>query len=91
VRLLLLRLPKGAKQGTLKTWLVRAHDRGARILSGTEVTRVVVEAGVARGVEAVQRTADGHTYRVSVRASRTSNRSQHQIPAACCRRNVDHR
>lgn len=61
---------RGAKQGTLKTYLQRAHDRGAKILAMTEVSRVVIEAGVARGVEAVQTAADGSKHRVSVRAKR---------------------
>ncbi len=61
---------KGAKQGTLKTYLQRAFDRGARILVGTEVSRVVVEAGLARGIEAVQRAADGSAHRVTIRAKR---------------------
>ena len=55
---------RGAKQSTLKTWLVDAHRAGARILVRTRARRVVVEGGAARGVEAV--TADGH--RVTVRS-----------------------
>jgi len=56
--------PRGAKQSTLKTWLVDAQEAGARILVRTAAERVVVEAGAARGVEA--RTAEGH--KVSVRS-----------------------
>lgn len=56
---------RGAKQGTLKTYLQRAHDRGARVLADTFVDRVVVEAGRAVGIEAVQA---GH--RVTIRARR---------------------
>jgi long-chain-alcohol oxidase len=55
---------RGAKQSTLKTWLVDAHAAGARVLVCTQARRVVVEGGTARGVEA--RTRDGH--RVAVRA-----------------------
>jgi choline dehydrogenase-like flavoprotein len=61
---------KGAKQGTMKTYLQQAHQRGARILVGTTVSRVVVEAGLARGIEAVQVGADGAQHRVTVRAKR---------------------
>lgn len=60
----------GAKQGTLKTYLQRAYDRGARIVAGTEVSRVLIEAGLARGVEATHRTADGSLHRVTVNAKR---------------------
>ncbi|HTM18915.1 MAG TPA: GMC family oxidoreductase N-terminal domain-containing protein [Kofleriaceae bacterium] len=61
---------KGAKQGTMVTYLQQAHARGARILVGTTVNRVVVEAGLARGIEAVQVGADGSQHRVTVRAKR---------------------
>lgn len=61
---------KGAKQGTLKTYLARAHHKGARLLVDTEVSRIVVDAGEARGIEAVQRAADGTTRRVTIRAAR---------------------
>ena len=56
--------PRGAKQSTLKTWLVDAHAAGARILVRTRAERIVVTAGEARGVEA--RTAEGR--RVTVRS-----------------------
>jgi long-chain-alcohol oxidase len=55
---------RGAKQSTLKTWLVDAHAAGARMLVRTQARRVIIEAGATRGVEA--RTTDGH--RVTVRA-----------------------
>ena len=54
----------GAKQSTVKTWLLDAHAAGARILVNTRAERVVTERGTATGVDA--RTAGGH--RVSVRA-----------------------
>jgi choline dehydrogenase-like flavoprotein len=60
----------GAKQSTLKTYLERAHRRGARILVGTEVDRVTIEAGLARGVEATHRAPDGSVHRVKIRANR---------------------
>jgi long-chain-alcohol oxidase len=56
----------GAKQSTVKTWLVDAAQRGARIVVRASVDRVRVEGGAARGVEA--RTADGHRLDVRARA-----------------------
>jgi long-chain-alcohol oxidase len=56
----------GAKQSTVKTWLVDAAGDGARIVVRTSVDRVVVEGGAARGVQA--RTADGHRLTVRARA-----------------------
>jgi choline dehydrogenase-like flavoprotein len=61
---------RGAKQGTMRTWLQRAQARGARLLPGAEVSRVVVEAGAAVGVEATQVGAGGRAHRVTVRARR---------------------
>ncbi len=55
---------RGAKQSTLKTWLVDAQRAGARIVPRTRAIRVVVQGGAVRGVEA--RTDGGH--RVTVRA-----------------------
>jgi len=57
---------RGAKQSTLKTWLVDAHAAGARILVRTRARRVLVDGGVTRGVEA--ETADGHSVTVRARA-----------------------
>ncbi len=60
----------GAKQGTLRTFLQRAHDAGARLLVETTVERVLVERGAAVGVLATQRAADGRPHRVTIRATR---------------------
>ena len=57
---------RGAKQSTLRTWLVDAHSAGARVLVRTRARRVLVENGAACGVEAV--TADGQTVTVRSRA-----------------------
>jgi long-chain-alcohol oxidase len=54
----------GAKQSVVKTWLSDAAAEGARIVVRVRAERVVVQGGVARGVEA--RTLDGH--RVTVRS-----------------------
>jgi choline dehydrogenase-like flavoprotein len=56
--------PSNAKQSTLVTYVPRAERAGAQVLAGTRVERVVVDAGVVRGVEAVR--SDGH--RLSVDA-----------------------
>ena len=64
MRLVRLRLPARREAVDLKTWLLDAHAAGARILVRARARRVVVESGVARGVEA--ETVDGH--RVTVRA-----------------------
>lgn len=58
----------GAKQGTVKTYLQDAHDRGARILVKAYVRRVLIERGVAIGAELNVQNADGQSYRVTVRA-----------------------
>ncbi len=44
--------PYGRKQTALLTFLQDAHDRGARIISGCHVERVLVSRGQAAGVEA---------------------------------------
>jgi choline dehydrogenase-like flavoprotein len=49
--------PTNAKQSTLVTYVPRAERAGARVLAGTRVERVVVEAGAVRGVAAMR--ADG--------------------------------
>jgi choline dehydrogenase-like flavoprotein len=58
----------GAKQGTMKTYLQDASDRGARIVTGCRVERVLVSGGRAAGVEGVATGPDGSTTRVVVRA-----------------------
>ncbi len=58
--------PYGAKQSTLRTWLVDASSAGADILVRTRAERVIVEAGAARGVTA--RTHEGHEVSIKARA-----------------------
>jgi choline dehydrogenase-like flavoprotein len=48
----------GAKQSVVKTWLADAHQTGTRLIVETKVSRVLVEAGAARGITGV--TNDGH-------------------------------
>ena len=44
--------PLGAKQSTMRTWLEDAAAAGARIVVGAKARRVLVENGVAAGVDA---------------------------------------
>src|SRR6202140_1362477 len=44
--------PYGRKQSAVLTFLQDAHDRGARIIAGCRVERVIVSQGRAAGVEA---------------------------------------
>jgi long-chain-alcohol oxidase len=43
----------GAKQSVVKTWLADAQQAGARLVTRTKVSRVLVEGGAARGVAGV--------------------------------------
>lgn len=56
----------GAKQSTAKTWLQDASDAGARLHVGVRGTRVLVEQGVAVGVEG--RSTSGDRVVVKARA-----------------------
>jgi choline dehydrogenase-like flavoprotein len=58
----------GSKQGTLKTYLQDASDRGARVVTGCRVERVLVSGGRAAGVEGVAVGVDATATRVVVRA-----------------------
>jgi hypothetical protein len=49
----------GAKQSVVKTWLKDAHDQGARLITGTRIDRVLVEAGAARASSGIRRPATG--------------------------------
>jgi choline dehydrogenase-like flavoprotein len=61
--------PYGCKQTALLTFLQDAHDRGARIISGCRVERVLLRQGRATGVEAIVADAQsGLRHRVVVRA-----------------------
>jgi choline dehydrogenase-like flavoprotein len=61
--------PFGRKRTTLLTFLQDAHDRGARIISGCRVERVLVRQGRAAGVEArVAGGEPGQQHSVVVRA-----------------------
>jgi long-chain-alcohol oxidase len=56
----------GAKQSVVKTWLVDAHAAGARLITGTKVSRILIEGGGARGIAGV--TDQGHHLTVRSRA-----------------------
>ena len=60
---------RGAKQSTLRTYLEDAAASGARFVTHTEVSRVVLAQGRAAGVEAVVRTPGQPPRRLAVRAS----------------------
>jgi choline dehydrogenase-like flavoprotein len=61
--------PFGCKRTALLTFLRDAHDRGARIISGCRVERVLFRQGRAAGVEAqVAGAQPGQQHRVVVRA-----------------------
>jgi choline dehydrogenase-like flavoprotein len=61
--------PFGRKRTALLTFLQDAHDRGARIISGCRVERVLVRQGRAAGVEArVAGVQPGQQHSVVVRA-----------------------
>ena len=56
----------GAKQSTVKTWLLDAHRAGARVVVRTRAEKVLIEDGAARGVQVA--TADGGRATVRARA-----------------------
>jgi choline dehydrogenase-like flavoprotein len=56
---------RGAKRSTTTTYLQRAADRGARLVTGCSALKVVAERGRAVGVLA--RSKDGHELRVRAR------------------------
>lgn len=56
----------GAKQSVTKTWLADASARGARLIVGVDVRKILVQQGHAAGVSAV--TADGVPVTVRSRA-----------------------
>ncbi|MDQ1513675.1 MAG: hypothetical protein QOC59_1517, partial [Microbacteriaceae bacterium] len=58
----------GSKQGTLKTYLQDAADRGAQIVVRCRAERVLVENGRATGVEGTYQDEAGRHARVVVRA-----------------------
>jgi choline dehydrogenase-like flavoprotein len=60
----------GSKQSADRTWLADAQEHGARFLTFTRATRVLIDGGRAAGVEAVWQTPDGRGAQVIVRAPR---------------------
>lgn len=59
--------PSGAKQGTLKTYLQDAHERGARILVNASVHALEQDCGRIRGARVRVQDRDGATREVEVR------------------------
>ncbi|MCC6897290.1 MAG: GMC family oxidoreductase N-terminal domain-containing protein [Anaerolineae bacterium] len=62
--------PFGAKQGTLKTYLQEAHERGTRILVNAHVNHLLIERGAAVGAALTVQSADGLPQPVTIRAKR---------------------
>jgi choline dehydrogenase-like flavoprotein len=60
--------PFGAKQGTLKTYLQDAFQRGARIVVNAHVNHILIRNGIADGAELTLRDADGGSRQITVRA-----------------------
>jgi choline dehydrogenase-like flavoprotein len=58
------------KQSTLVNHLELAKQNGARFMVGTEVEKVIVQNGIATGVEAVQTLPDGKKIKVTVHAKK---------------------
>lgn len=58
----------GAKQGTLKTYLQDAHDRGTRIVVRATVERILHERGIVKGARLQVQNADGQAHEVTVKA-----------------------
>jgi choline dehydrogenase-like flavoprotein len=58
----------GAKLGTLKTYLLDAHQQGARIVVNCKVDRVLIENGRAVGVRATVRQAGMPAFTLIVRS-----------------------
>lgn len=62
--------PTGAKQSTNVSYVPRALDAGAFLLTGVKAERVLHEEGRVRGVAARGRRSDGSAVRIRVRADR---------------------
>jgi choline dehydrogenase-like flavoprotein len=62
--------PFGAKQGTLKTYLQDAHQRGVRILVRAQAERILIEHGIAKGAQLTVTNEDGQISPVTVRANK---------------------
>ncbi len=60
--------PFGAKQGTLKTYLQDAYQRGTRILVNATVSRLLIERGTVIGAELCVQSSNGAQYTVIIRA-----------------------
>jgi choline dehydrogenase-like flavoprotein len=77
-----------AKQSTLVTYLPDAYHAGAQFLFGTKADRIIVERGVAKGVDATYR-GDGKEIPVHVRASQVvAAGSALQTPALLLRSGI---
>jgi choline dehydrogenase-like flavoprotein len=60
--------PTDAKRSTNVSWIPSALERGAQLITGLKVERVLVDGETAIGVDGVARSRDGGEVRISVRA-----------------------
>ncbi|MGH1364012.1 MAG: GMC family oxidoreductase N-terminal domain-containing protein [Calditrichia bacterium] len=61
---------RGAKKGTLKTFLQRASDAGARFITGCEIDRILIRDCAAIGAEGVVINGEGHRQRITIHAEK---------------------
>ncbi len=82
---------RGAKQGTLRTWIQRAVDKGARVMVETEAQKIVVEGGKAVGVEVAQKMSDGTLKKIRIKADQVVVAAGSvQTPALLLRSGLSH-
>lgn len=81
----------GTKQSTLRTWLRRAADKGARILAHTHAERILQTNGKASGVDAVYQSPGEAPRNFTIRAKRVvvAAGALHS-PALLLRSGLDH-
>jgi choline dehydrogenase-like flavoprotein len=58
----------GAKQGTLRTYLQDAYERGTRIITQASVERVLYRHGIAEGASVRHTSEDGQSIPLTIRA-----------------------
>jgi len=82
---------RGAKKGTMKTYLQRAYNNGARILTNCEIDKILVRKGEAIGAEAVVVNSEGHRERIVIHAEKIilAAGSIH-TPAVLMRSGIEH-
>lgn len=61
---------RGAKQGTLRTWIQRAVDKGVRVMVETEAQKIIVENGKAVALEVEQVLPNGKRTQIRIKADK---------------------